>query len=72
MKYRLGAIVLLVVMFWLETSTLAVTSPTVDEPLHIVRGYAFVSRGEDRLRLRGPVLSNALSGLALMLESRRS
>ena len=68
MKYRWGAIVLLVVMFWLETSTLAVTSPTVDEPLHIVRGYAFVSRGEDRLRLRGPVLSNALSGLALMLE----
>ncbi len=68
MKYRFAAVIMLLVMAWLEFSTLAVTSPTVDEPLHIVRGYAFVSRGEDRLRLRGPVLSNALSGLALMLE----
>ena len=68
MKYRFLAIILLLIMAWLEFSTLAVTSPTVDEPLHIVRGYAFVARGEDRLRLRGPVLSNALSGLALMLE----
>ncbi len=68
MRYRFAAVCLLLMMAWLEFSTLAVTSPTVDEPLHIVRGYAFASRGEDRLRLRGPVLPNALSGLALMLE----
>jgi len=68
MKVRLGVLGLLCVQVWLTFSTLAVTSPTVDEPLHMVRGYAFVARGEDRLRLRGPVLSNALSGLALLLE----
>ena len=68
MKYRFVAIGLLLIQVWLMFSTLGVTSPTVDEPLHIVRGYAFASRGEDRLRLRGPVLSNALSGAALLLE----
>ncbi len=68
MKTRFVAIGLLLLQAWLMFSTLAVASPTVDEPLHIVRGYAFVSRGEDRLRLRGPVLPNALSGLALLLE----
>jgi len=67
-KYRFVAIGLLLMQAWLMFSTLGVTSPTVDEPLHIVRGYAFAARGEDRLRLRGPVLSNALSGAALMLE----
>ena len=68
MKSRFIAIGLLLIMAWLELSTLALTSPTVDEPLHIVRGYAFVARGDDRLRLRGPVLSNVLSGAALLLE----
>ncbi len=68
MKSRFVAMGLLLLMCWLEFSTLAVTSPTADEPLHMVRGYAFAARGEDRLRLRGPVLSNALSGLALLLE----
>jgi hypothetical protein len=68
MKWRFGAIGLLLIMAWLELSTLAITAPTVDEPLHLVRGYAFARRGEDRLRLRGPVLSNALSGAALLLE----
>jgi hypothetical protein len=67
-KLHFAALGLLLLMAWLEFSTLAITSPTVDEPLHIVRGYAFATRGEDRLRLRGPVLSNALSGAALLLE----
>jgi hypothetical protein len=66
-KTRFAAIGLLLLQAWLMFSTLPVTSPTIDEPLHIVRGYAFVARGDDRLRLRGPVLPNALSGLALML-----
>jgi hypothetical protein len=68
MKFRFMAIGLLLLQAWLMFSTLGITSPTVDEPLHIVRGYAFASRGEDRLRLRGPVLPNALSGSALLLE----
>ncbi|HZY40579.1 MAG TPA: glycosyltransferase family 39 protein [Anaerolineae bacterium] len=68
MKWRWAAVALLLIMFGLLISTLPFTSPTVDEPLHIVRGYAFALRGEDRLRLRGPVLSNALSGAALLLE----
>ncbi|CAG0933010.1 hypothetical protein TFLX_02849 [Thermoflexales bacterium] len=68
MKFRFMAISLLLLQAWLMFSTLGVTSPTVDEPLHIVRGYAFALRGEDRLRLRGPVLPNVLSGWALMLE----
>jgi hypothetical protein len=68
MKYRLTAVILLLIFGWLQFSTLPLTSPTVDEPLHIFRGYAFVARGEDRYRMYGPVLSNALSGLALLLE----
>ncbi len=68
MKIRFMAIGLLLLQTWLMFSSLTVTSPTVDEPLHIARGYAFASRGEDRLRLRGPVLPNALSGAALLLE----
>ncbi|HLF26047.1 MAG TPA: glycosyltransferase family 39 protein [Anaerolineae bacterium] len=68
MKIRFAAIGLLLIQSWLMWSTLAVTAPTVDEPLHIVRGYAYAARGEDRLRLRGPVLPNALSGAALWME----
>ncbi len=64
---RFLAIALLLVLAALQLSTLAVTSPTMDEALHIVRGYAFAARGDDRLRLRGPILPNALSGLSLLL-----
>ena len=65
---RFIAVGLLILLGWLQFSTLSVTSPTMDEGLHIVRGYAFVARGDERLRLRGPILSNALSGIALRLE----
>ena len=73
MKYRFLATLLLLIMAWLEFSTLAVTSPTVDEPMYMTRGYAFVSRGQDRLpgcSPCSPVLSSALSGLTLLLEPR--
>lgn len=59
------AVALLLLYAWLELSTLAITSPTADESLHIMRGYIFVTRGDDRYRMRGPVLSNALTGLTL-------
>ena len=71
MRWRFGAVVLLLIMAWLEFSTLAVTSPTVDEPMYMTRGYAFVSRGQDRLpgcSPCSPVLSSALSGAALLFE----
>ena len=64
---RFLAVALLLALAYLQLSTLAVTSPTMDEALHIVRGYAFVARGDDRLRLRGPILPNALSGMSLRL-----
>ncbi len=68
MKIRFAAIGLLLLMAWLEISTLAVTSPTVDEPIRIMRGTAYVRRGEQRYLMDGPVLSDALSGLMLELE----
>lgn len=68
MRYRWGAVALLLIFGWLQFSTLSLTSPTVDEPLHIFRGYAFVARGEDRYRMYGPRLSDALSGISLLLE----
>jgi hypothetical protein len=64
-RFRFAAVLLLLLYGWLEFSTLAITSPTADESLHVMRGYAFVTRGDDRYRMRGPVLSNALSGLTL-------
>ena len=65
---RFFAVALLLVFGWLQFSTLSIITPTVDEPLHIVRGYAYITRGDERIRLRGPILSNALNGLALLLE----
>lgn len=68
MKSRFAAIGLLLLLAWLELSTLTITSPTVDEPLHIMRGSAYVRRGEERYLMYGPVLPNALSGLGLLAE----
>ncbi|HSD83820.1 MAG TPA: glycosyltransferase family 39 protein, partial [Anaerolineae bacterium] len=71
MKYRFGAILLLVIMLWLEVSTLSITAATPDEPMHILRGYVFVQRGLDRIGSCvpcSPVLSGALIGAGLSLE----
>lgn len=68
MKSRFAAVGLLLLLAWLELSTLSVTSPTIDEPLHIMRGSAYVRRGEERYLMYGPVLSNVLSGLGLLAE----
>jgi hypothetical protein len=64
---RFIAVLLLLILIWLQFSTLPLTSPTMDEGLHLTRGYAFVARGDERLRLRGPILPNALSGAVLRL-----
>src|SRR5512139_1947268 len=71
MKYRFGAILLLVIMLWLEVSTLSITAATPDEPMHILRGYVFVQRGLDRIGSCvpcSPVLGGALVGTGLSLE----
>jgi hypothetical protein len=71
MKYRFGAIVLLLIMGWLELSTLAVTAATSDEPMHILRGYALVSRGKYHIPSCvpcSPALSGTLIGSGLLLE----
>jgi hypothetical protein len=64
---RYLAIFLMIILAFLQLSTLSITSPTMDEGLHIVRGYAFVAQGDQRLRLRGPIFPNELTGIALRL-----
>ena len=62
------AVALLIGLAYLQLSTLAVTSPTMDEPNHLVSGYAFLTRGDTRIKLNGPILNNALGALPLLLE----
>ncbi|HZY45034.1 MAG TPA: hypothetical protein VFF70_09825, partial [Anaerolineae bacterium] len=57
---RFLAIVLLLILTWLQFSTLSITSPTMDEPSHIVSGYAFLTRGDTRIKLNGPILPNLI------------
>ncbi len=71
MRYRFSAVILLLIMLWLEASTLSITAATPDEPMHILRGYVFVQRGLDRVGSCvpcSPVLSGALIGTSLSLE----
>ncbi len=71
MKYRWMAVGLLLGMLWLEISTWPMTAATPDEPMHILRGYVFVTYGRDRLGSCvpcSPVLSGALIGASLSLE----
>lgn len=68
----LSAITLLLIFAGLQLSTLDVTAPTFDEPMHITRGYAFVARAADYVPKFcspcSPVLGTSLSGLALLLQ----
>ena len=62
------AVVLLLIYAYLQLSSLAVTSITMDEPSHLVAGYAFLTRGDTRIQLNGPMLPNALGALPLLLQ----
>lgn len=64
----LVAIALLLIYAYLQLSSLAVTSITMDEPSHLTAGYAFLTRGDTRLMLNGPMLPNALGALPLLLQ----
>lgn len=69
---RFLAVGLLLIMAVLQFSTLAITAPTFDEPMHITRGYTFIARGVDYVpgfcSPCSPVLGTALSGAALLLQ----
>ncbi len=62
------AIALLLILAWLQLSSLAVTSPTMDEPSHLASGYAFLTRGDARIRLNGPILPNLIGAIPLLLQ----
>ena len=71
MKYRFGAVILLIIMLWLEVSTLSITAATPDEPMHILRGYVFVAQGRDRIGSCvpcSPILAGSLIGASLKLQ----
>ena len=65
---RFVAIGLLLILAFLQLSSLAVTSVTVDEPSHLVAGYAFLTRGDTRIRLNGPMLPNAIGAAPLLTQ----
>ncbi len=65
---RFLTVLLLIILAFLQLSTLSITSPTMDEPSHIVSGYAFLTRGDTRIKLNGPILPNLISALPLLLE----
>ncbi len=62
------AVVLLLIYAYLQLNSLSVTSITMDEPSHLVAGYAFLTRGDTRIQLNGPMLPNALGALPLLLQ----
>ena len=62
------AIALLLILAFLQLSSLAVTSVTIDEPSHVTAGYAFLTRGDTRLKLNGPILPNALGAAPLLMQ----
>ncbi len=65
---RFIAIVLLLILAFLQFSSLPVTSVTIDEPSHVMVGYAFLTRGDTRLMLNGPILPNALGAAPLLTQ----
>jgi hypothetical protein len=65
---RYLAILLLWLLALLQLSSLAVTSVTIDEPSHVMVGYAFLTRGDTRLMLNGPILPNALGAAPLLMQ----
>src|SRR3972149_5512681 len=63
-----SACTLLFLLASLQLSSLAVTSVTIGEPSHLVAGYAFLTRGDTRLMLKGPILPNAIGAAPLLMQ----
>jgi hypothetical protein len=68
---RLSVLLLLLVLCIQILSSVRTTSPTFDEPYHIVRSYVYLKTGDSALVARGghPPLANMLSVLPLLLRS---
>src|SRR5512136_749996 len=65
---RFVVVILLLLLAFLQISSLAFTSVTIDEPSHVMVGYAFLTRGDTRLMLNGPILPNALGAAPLLTQ----
>ncbi len=65
---RFLAVGLLLILAFLQLSSLAVTSVTIDEPSHLVTGYAFLARGDTRIKLNGPILPNVIGAVPLLTQ----
>jgi hypothetical protein len=68
---RLSVLLLLLVLCIQLLTSVRTTSPTFDEPYHIVRSYVYLKTGDSALVARGghPPLANMLSVLPLLLRS---
>ena len=64
--FRLVAVAMLLLSFFLAVDSLIDDSPTIDEQNHIARGLAFLRTGDPRLSLEHPPLVNVLSALPLL------
>ncbi|MCB0035951.1 MAG: glycosyltransferase family 39 protein, partial [Anaerolineales bacterium] len=64
---RLLPIVLLLVVFWSALTSLHYSSPTYDEHEYLSRGYLYQQTGSTSLKLRHPILLDALAAAPLRL-----
>jgi hypothetical protein len=60
------AVLLLWVFFAQAVTSMVKKSPTVDEQVHLMRGYVYVKTGELPFQLGHPILANALNALPLL------
>ncbi|MGD9099921.1 MAG: glycosyltransferase family 39 protein, partial [Anaerolineae bacterium] len=60
------AVLLLWAFFAQAVTSMVKKSPTVDEQVHLMRGYVYVKTGELPFQLGHPILANALNALPLL------
>ena len=63
---RFVAVLLLGLLFAQTIASARLKSPTIDEPDHLVQGYAYLKTGDLRLRTQPPPLVNAINALPLL------
>ena len=63
----IAPILLLLILFWAQLSTLPYTSPTYDEHEYLARGYTYLQTGDTSLKLRHPILLDNLAALPLQM-----
>lgn len=65
---RFGAVILLLLFYGLSIGTTLAKSPTIDEPVHLLRGVVLSQTGDLHLQFEHPPLSHRLIGLFLATE----